>query len=48
MFVLETFEVFITKKKFSLKQHYENFGTFSIAHGYKKLGNSKIYIQFFT
>ena len=37
------------RKKCSLKQHYEKFGTFSIAHGYEKLGNSKkIYIQFFT
>ena len=35
-------------KKCSLKQHYENFGTFSVAHGYEKLGNSKIYVQFFT
>ena len=35
-------------KKFSLKQHYEKFGTFSLTHGYEKLGNSKIYFQFFT
>ena len=57
MFVLQTFEVLITEKnihwKFSLFSifkniHYENFGTFSVAHGYEKLGNSKIYIQFFT
>ena len=45
MFVLETFEVLITEKKSSLKQHYEHFGTFSVAHGYEKLGSSKIYIK---
>ena len=28
--------------------HYENFETYSIAHGYEKLGKSKIYIQFFA
>ena len=37
-----------TEKKCSLKQHYENFVTSSIAHGYEKLGNFKIYIQVFT
>ena len=45
---LKTFEVLIYRKKCSLKQCYENFGTFSVAHGYEKLGNSKIYIQYFT
>ena len=43
MIVLETFEVLITEKKWSLKQRYENSGTFFIAHGHEK-----IYIQFFT
>ena len=36
------------REKCSLKQYYENSGTFSVAHGNKMLGNSKIYIQFFT
>ena len=36
------------RKKSSLKQHYENSGTFSVAHGHEKLGNSKFYIQIFT
>ena len=29
-------------------ENYENSGTFSVAHGHEKLGNSKIYFQFFT